>query len=168
MILRVLTLAGGIIGAGVAAQGPGFSRAYVFEIEAAERTLSGVVAHFDAAASAAGLDREAALARLRGSALLERRRIDLTRNLERHTTLDAQVPRLQTAGPFLRSYYLLRAPDTEALHATAQMFLPTAPRSRAEVIFAAIGFVAGTAFARLLLWLPTWPGRYRRRRALRS
>jgi len=53
MILRVLTLAGGIIGAGVAAQGPGFSRAYVFEIEAAERTLSGVVAHFDAAASAA-------------------------------------------------------------------------------------------------------------------
>ncbi|UOA31227.1 hypothetical protein DSM110093_00990 [Sulfitobacter sp. DSM 110093] len=168
MILRVLTLAGGIIGAGVAAQGPGFSRAYVFELEAAERTLSGVIAHFDAAARAAGIDRETALARLRGSALLERRRIDLTRNVERHMALEVQVLRLQAAGPFLRSYYLLRAPDAEALRATVQKFLPTAPRSRAELIFAAIGFIAGTAFARLLLWLPTWPARFRRRRALRS
>ncbi|SFG57795.1 DUF2937 family protein [Sulfitobacter dubius] len=168
MILRALTLASGVIGAGVAAQGPGFSRAYVFELEAAERTLSGVVAHFDAAARTAGLDREAALARLRGSALLERRRIDLTRNIERHMALEAQVPRLQTAGPFLRSYYLLRAPDAEALRATVQKFSPTAPRSRAELIFTAIGFIAGAAFARLLLWLPTWPARFRRRRALRS
>ncbi|MFC6642381.1 MULTISPECIES: DUF2937 family protein [Sulfitobacter] len=168
MILRALTLAGGIIGAGIAAQGPGFSRAYVFELEAAERTLSGVVAHFDAAALAAGTDREAALTRLRGSALLERRRIELIENIERHAALEAQLPRLQTAGPFLRSYYLLRAPDAGALRATAQMFSPTAPRSRAELIFAAIGFIVGTAFARLLLWLPTWPGRYRRRRALRS
>ena len=111
---------------------------------------------------------EAALARLRGSALLERRRIDLTRNLERHTTLEAQVPRLQTAGPFLRSYYLLRAPDAEALRATVQKFSPTAPRSRAELIFATIGFIVGAAFARLLLWLPTWSARFRRRRALRS
>ena len=167
MILRVLTLAGWVIGAGVTAQGPGFSRAYVFELGAAERTLSGVVAHFDAAARTAGLDREAVLARLRGSALLERRRIDLTRNVERHMALEAQVPRLQTAGPFLRRYYLLRAPDAEALRATVQKFSPTAPRSRAEVIFTAIGFIAGAAFARVLLWLPTWPARFRRR-ALRS
>ncbi|NUH66021.1 DUF2937 family protein [Sulfitobacter sp. S0837] len=168
MILRALTLAGGIIGAGIAAQGPGFARAYVFELEATARTLSGVVSKFDAAASAAGIDREAALARLRGSALLERRRIDLARNIERHAVLEADLPRLQRAGPFLRGYYLLRAPDGEALRATAQEFSPTAPHSRAEFIFAAIGFIAGAAFARLLLWLPTWPARYRRRRALRS
>ena len=149
MILRALTLAGGIIGAGIAAQGPGFTRAYVFELEAAERRLSQVVADFDRAADSVGMDRKAALVRLRGSALLERRRIDLMRNIERHARLEAELPPLRAAGPFLRSYYLLRAPD-------------------AEFIFAVLGLIGGAVLSRFLLWLPTWPARFRRRRALRS
>jgi hypothetical protein len=168
MILRALTLAGGIIGAGIAAQGPGFTRAYVFELEAAERRLSQVVADFDRAADSVGLDRKAALVRLGGSALLERRRIDLIRNIERHARLEAELPPLRAAGPFLRSYYLLRAPDADALRETARAFSPSAPRSRAEFIFAVLGFIGGAVLSRFLLWLPTWPARFRRRRALRS
>ena len=129
MILRALTLAGGIIGAGIAAQGPGFTRAYVFELEGAERTLSDVVAHFDAAARTAGLDRVAAIARLRGSALLERRRIDLTRNIERHMALEAQVPRLQTAvRPW--SNAPLGSPRTRGSAAGPRRFTRAAPRAK--------------------------------------
>ena len=168
MILRALTLAGGIVSAGIAAQGPGFTRAYVFQLEAAEQRLAKVVADFDAAAQAAGLDREGAVARLRGSALLERRGLDMRRNIERQGWLEATLPRLQSAGPFLRCYLLWRNPDAEALRAALRGFAPTAPRSRAEWLFAGLGFIAGASLTRLLLWLPTWPARFRRRRALRS
>ncbi|MFG6560168.1 DUF2937 family protein [Sulfitobacter sp. 1A15299] len=168
MILRALTLAGGIVSAGIAAQGPGVTRAYVFQLEAAEQRLANVVADFDASAQAAGLNREEAIARLRGSALLERRGLDLRRNFERHRRLEAAVPRLRSAGPFLRSYLLWRSPDAEALRATRQGFAPTAPRSRAEWLFAGLGFITGASLTRLLLWLPSWPARFRRRQALRS
>jgi len=168
MILRALTLAGGIIGAGIAAQGPGFTRAYVFELAASEQTLAKVVADFDAAADAAGLEREAALERFQGSALFNRRRIDLVRHIERRTSLSTDLSLLRDAGPFLRSYHLLRSPDAAARRAAWAGYQPTAPRSRAEFIFAIAGFVAGLLLTRLILWLPTWPQRSRRRRALRA
>ena len=167
MILRALTLAGGILGAAFAAQGPGFARAYVVELMRAEQTLSRVVAEFDQAAEAAGLSREAALARLRGSALLERRRVDLVRNFHHLETLTVDLPLLQDAGPFLRSYHMLRAADPEALRSSWRGFSPTVPRNRADLLFAAIGFIAGLLVTKLILWLPTWPGRARRCRALR-
>ena len=168
MILRALTLAGGIAGAGIAAQGPGFTRAYVQQLEGAVLTLSSVAAEFDAAARAVGLDQDEALARFRGSALLERRRIDMTRNLARQEALGADLVKMRDAGPFMRLYLLLRSPDSEVTRATWRNFHPAAPRTRPEVLFAAIGFCAGFLFTRLILWLPTWPQRYRRRRALRA
>ncbi|MEX3316024.1 DUF2937 family protein [Sulfitobacter sp. PS-8MA] len=165
MILRALTLAGGIISAGIAAQGPGFARAYVFELAAAEQVLAQVVADFDAAARAAGLEPAAALDRLRGSALLDRRRVDLERHIARHARLRADLSVLRDAGPFLRSFHMLRVPDVAARRAAWANFQPKAPRSRAEMIFALTGFALGLLSTRFILWLPTWP---RRRRALRS
>lgn len=168
MILRALTLAGGIMGAAIAAQGPGFARAYVSELEAHERTLVAVIADFDRAATALGMNRTAALDRLRGTPLLERRRIDLSRHVARQAALEADLAKLRDAGPFLRSYHLLRRPDVQARRAALARFRPSLPYSRAEWLFAAIGFVTGALLTRLILWLPTWPQRYRRRRALRS
>ena len=168
MILRALTLAGGIMGAGIAAQGPGFARAYVSELTTSAATLDRVIADFQGAAQAAGLSPAEALERLRGSALLERRRVDLARSIERQAALRAELPALQAAGPFLRMYHLLRQPDVPARRSAWERFRPGPPLTRAEWLFAALGGLFGAALTRLLLWLPTWPARARRRRALRA
>jgi len=168
VILRALTLAGGIMGAAFAAQGPGFARAYLFELAAHAQTLAAVIADFDRAAAKAGLNRAAALEHMQGTPLFDRRRIDLERQFAGHAALTAKVAQMRSAGPFMRSYHLWHGPDVGTLRRTWARFHPSLPRSRAELIFAAIGGVLGALLAAGLFWLARWPRRRHRRRALRA
>ncbi|SDF52143.1 DUF2937 family protein [Sulfitobacter delicatus] len=168
MILRALTLAGGIMGAAFAAQGPGFARAYLFELETHAQTLAAVIADFDRAAAEVGLDRAAAFEHMQGTPLFDRRRIDLERQFAGHAALTAKVAQMRSAGPFMRSYHLWRDPDAGTLRRTWARFHPNLPRSRAEMLFAAIGGVSVALLAAGLFWLARWPHRRHRRRALRA
>ncbi len=77
MILRALTLAGGVAGAAVTSQFPEYSQQYLQRLGGAVDALHEVVADFDASAQAVGLSRSDALAQMTGTAFMERRRAEI-------------------------------------------------------------------------------------------
>ena len=73
MIVRAITLAGGLaVGAGTS-QFPEFSQQYAQRLGCAVDALSEVVADFDTSAAAEGLSRSEALVQMTGADFIERR-----------------------------------------------------------------------------------------------
>ncbi len=163
-MLRVLILAGGIIGGAAASQFPEFSQQYVQRLGGAVDALNEVVADFDSSAAQAGLTRDQALAELQGSEFLDRRRADMQRTFDRHARLRDDLQAMQAAGPFMRAYHAAQSTDGEVARAALQAFQPAVPLTTAGGMFAGAGFLAGLAAAWAALRLILWP--FRRRRAV--
>ncbi|AXI48949.1 DUF2937 domain-containing protein [Sulfitobacter sp. SK012] len=153
MILRALTLAGGLAGATATSQFPEFSQQYIQRLGGAVDALSEVVADFDASAAAEGLTRTAALSQMQGTAFLERRRSDMTRSFARLDTLRADLAEVQDHGPFMRAYNLPRLTDRDIAQAAWAAYQPALPLNFAGAIFAGIGFVLGGLGVKLILRL---------------
>ena len=159
MILRALTLAGGVAGAAATSQFPEFSQQYIQRLGGAVDALSEVVADFDASAAAAGLERQAALAQMTGTDFLDRRRADMTATFARHDRLSADLAALEGQGPFMRAYHLPRLRDRQIAGAAWDVYQPAVPLNFAGISFAVAGFVLGGALLGLLLKLVFWPFR---------
>lgn len=143
MILRMITLAAGIVGGLSAAQLPEFSQQYVQRLGGAVDALSKVVADFDTSATAEGLTRDAALQQMTGTDFLDRRRADMERSFARHARLSNDLKAMQGQGPFSRAYLLSSRADSEIVRATWAAYKPALPITLAGAIFAAFGFVFG-------------------------
>ena len=161
LILRSLTLAGALFGAAAFSQFPEFSQQYMQRLGGAVDALGEVTADFDASATAAGLSREAALAQLRGTPFLERRRVDMTRAFARHARMQADLAVLEGAGPFMRAYRLPHLTDGQIARAAWAVYQPAVPLNFAGVIFAGVGFLLGWIVFGILLRLLAWPFRAR-------
>lgn len=157
MILRVLTLAGGLAGAAVTAQFPEFSQQYTQRLGGAVDALAKVVADFDNSAAAVGLTRTGALEQMQGTAFLDRRRADMRITFARYEALRADLSAVQGQGPFMRAYHATRLTDRQIARAAWEAFQPALPLSFAGVIFALAGFVLGSVACGLVLRLLCWP-----------
>lgn len=161
MILRALTLAGGVAGAMATSQFPEFSQQYAQRLGGAVDALAEVVADFDASAVAVGLDREGALAQMEGTEFLDRRRVDMTATFARYTRLQGDLATLQGQGPFMRAYHLPRLTDPDIVGAAWAAYQPAMPLNFAGVTFAVFGFLLGGTVLGGFLKLLCWPFRRR-------
>lgn len=161
MILRALTLAGGLLGAGAASQFPEFSQQYTQRLGGAVDALSVVVADFDASAKAAGLTRDQALAQMTGSDFLTHRRADMERTFARHARLSADLAALQAAGPFMRAYYAGHLNDPQIAARAWEAYQPALPITFAGAVFGGSGLIAGLIAMSLLLAVLRLPFRRR-------
>ncbi|MFK7877505.1 MAG: DUF2937 family protein [Paracoccaceae bacterium] len=150
MIWRMLVLAGGLIGAGGAAQFPEFSQQYVQRLGGAVDALEQVVADFDASAEASGFDRAHALEQMQGTAFLDNRRADMTRSFTRFGVLSSDLAVFEPAGPFMRAYHVGRM-DGQIARAAWADFQPAMPLNFAGLVFAGTGFVLGIGLISMLL-----------------
>ncbi len=162
MIIRALTLAGGLAGAATTSQFPEFSQQYMQRLGGAVDALSEVVADFDASAQAVGLSRDAALAQLQGTAFLDRRRADMTRTFARYENLRSDLAEIKDAGPFMRAYHLPRLTDRQIAQAAWEDFQPAVPLNFAGIVFAGVGFICASLALGILFRLLAWPFRARR------
>ena len=163
MIVRVLSLAGGLAGATGLSQFPEFSQQYLQRLGGAVDELSRVVADFDASAAAEGLTREAALAEMAGTQFVERRQTDMARTIARYNRLTADLAALRDATPFERAAQPQRFTDPEIVTRTWDDFKPAVPVTIEGLGFAGIGFVVGWFVLSVVLGLLGRP--FRRRRA---
>lgn len=161
MILRGLTLAGGLVGAAATSQFPEYSQQYIQRLGGAVDALGVVVADFDASATAAGLNRDAALSQMQGTDFLERRRVDITNTIDRHADLQANLAALEGEGPFMRAYHLPKLTDPRIARAAWDVYQPALPLNFAGLSFAAVGLLLGMMFMGAGLRLLAWPFRRR-------
>ena len=164
MIARVLVLSGGVLGGASASQFPEVAQQYTQRLGGAVDALGEVVADFDASAADAGLTRSEALAAFQGSTFLEARGQDMTRTFERYETLQADLAKLEGAGPFMRAYHAASMTDRDVARAAMETFEPAVPLGIAGLTFAGSGFLAGLIAIWAALKLLVWPFRRERRR----
>ena len=162
MILRILTLAGGLAGAAGVSQFPEYSQQYLQRLGGAVDELSRVVADFDASAAAEGLSREAALAQMVGTDFVERRRADMERTIDRHDRLSADLAALRGTSPFQRAVQPQRFTDRELAQRAWDDFKPAVPVTVEGLSFAGIGFLGGALILSGLIRLLRLPFRRRR------
>jgi hypothetical protein len=143
VILRAITLAGGLTAGAGLSQFPEFSQQYAQRLGGAVDALTEVVADFDASAAAEGLDRSSALDQMKGTDFIERRRVDMENTFARHATLSADLKALKGTGPFMRAYHATRFSDREVAAAAWQAFQPAVPLNMSGAIFAGFGFFMG-------------------------
>lgn len=161
MILRAVTLVGGLaVGAG-ASQFPEFSQQYAQRLGGAVDALAQVVADFDASAAAEGLTRPQALAQMEGTDFIARRRQDMEHTFERHTILSEDLNLLRDAGPFTRAYHAARFSDRDVARAAWDAYQPAVPLNLTGAIFASFGFFVGLFSIGGLLAVLRWPLRRR-------
>ncbi len=146
MFLRVLTLAGGLVGAAGLSQFPEFSQQYVQRLGGAVDELSRFVDAFDADAAGLGLSRAAALAELEaGSAMGAARAETVGRVIARHARLSQDLQALQAAGPFTRLHRAGHLGDPEIAAKVWRAYRPALPLRFEGVVFAGAGFLCGLA-----------------------
>lgn len=149
--MRLLALAGGVLGAGTMSQFPAFSDAYLQRLGGQNDALSAVVQAFDASAAKAGLTREAALADLSASAFQTAHQQDMRATIARANRVAGDLALLRAAGPLERMALPHRFRDGETLAATWADFTPAIPVSTNAAIAGGTGLAAGWALVAILL-----------------
>lgn len=165
MILKTLTLIGGMCGAAVLSQFPEFTQQYMQRLGGQVDALSVVIQDFDTSARKADMTREAALASMGGSVFLENRRSDMRATIERHQKLGDDLTVLTQATPIARVSMPHRLRDQALVRATYDTFRPALPLTIEGAVSAGIGFVGGWAVVAGLFHFLLWPFRRRRRHA---
>lgn len=141
MILKSLTLIGGLAGAAGLSQYPEFSQQYVQRLAGQIEALDLVVADFDASALRSGLTRGEALSQMTGTPFLDDRRADMTRTFLRFETLSADYAQLTQASPMQRMTMPHRIADPETFEGTLRDYVPALPLSLASILSACIGYL---------------------------
>ena len=162
-MLRILTLAGGLLGAAGLSQYPEFSQQYLQRLSGQIDALRVVVADFDASAARADLNREEALAQMTGTAFLEDRRADMTRTFARFYGLQAERDALAAASPLERMALPHRLADRDTFLGTWDDFTPAMPLSIAGLASGGFGFLLGASLVAALAGLLRAPFRRARK-----
>lgn len=167
MLLRTITLAGGIAGAAGLSQFPEFSQQYVQRLGGAVDELGRIVAEFDADAAGLGLSRDVALEQLaQGGAIGAARAETMASTIARHERLADDLQALSTAVPFNRANAAGRLTDREIAARACQNFRPALPLTFEGAVFGGVGLLAGMAAVGAVISLLR--GVLRRRRGARS
>jgi hypothetical protein len=142
-MLRILAILGGVSGAVALSQFPEFSQQYLQRLAGKVDALTTVAAGFDATATSNGLTREAALAALSGSKLLEEQQADMRAILTMQTRLADNLAALRNASPLARLAMPQRFGDVDTLTATWADFRPALPATAEGAITAGLGYGGG-------------------------
>jgi hypothetical protein len=144
MLLRAVTLAGGLAGAAGFSQFPEFSQQYVQRLGGAVDELHRVEAGFDADAAALNLTRAQALDDLAQGGAMGARRADTMQGVfARHARLAADLAALESAGPFTRVYYAAHLSDAEIAARAWAAYKPAVPVTFEGAVFGGVGFLGG-------------------------
>tara|TARA_R110001583_G_scaffold138983_1_gene291013 strand:+ start:216328 stop:216879 length:552 start_codon:yes stop_codon:yes gene_type:complete len=162
MIVKTLTLVGGLFGAAIVSQFPEFSQQYTQRLGGQVDALAVVITDFDASAQKADMTREDALASMGGSVFLENRRRDMRTTFARYDRLSEDLTMLRDASPLERLTMPQRIADVELARTTWDNFVPAMPLSVAGGLSALIGYVAGWGGVFAVLWLLAWPFKRRK------
>lgn len=157
MIVRALTVAGGIAGAAGMSQFPEFSQQYIQRLGGAVDELSRAVDNFDKDAAKVGLTRDEALSELaQGSDLGAERSDSMAALIARHARLSADLEALKQAGPFTRASMLSHLSDSDVARRAFADYKPAVPATFEGAVFGGTGFLAGIltiwAALKILLW----------------
>jgi hypothetical protein len=153
MLSRTISLATGILGAIVGAQLPEVMQQYQQRLGGATDEVAAIVGRFDQDAATNNINREDALAQLRGSPedLVRRRGTDMELNIERLSRLRQQREDMQ--GDYLdRAVYFLGHADRALLNETLKVYKPAVPTTSEGLFSALAGFVAAWWIIRLIVW----------------
>lgn len=161
MILRTITLAGGIAGAAATSQFPEFSQQYMQRLGGAVDELAVITADFDASAAKAGVTRQQALDELQGSTFLNSHQGDVKRSFVRYERLQNDLKALQGHGPFMRAYHLPRLTDPDIAKAAWGVYQPAVPLNFAGISFAVVGFLIAGLGIGMIGRMIAWPFRRR-------
>ncbi|MEM6322177.1 MAG: DUF2937 family protein [Pseudomonadota bacterium] len=142
-MVRFIALAGGIAGAASLSQFPEFSQQYLQRLAGAVDELRALVIAFDAAAQAAGISRDAALAELSGSPFKTELQTTLAGQITRFEALSASYSALRAAEPLERLALFFRFNDPDLARRTWEDFRPGLPITRDGLFCAGLGFAAG-------------------------
>lgn len=144
-IARIIAFGLGLLGGGVASQGPEFAQQYRQRLGGAVDELRRVIERFGADARAQGETVDSAIARLRANAddLVSRQGAAMQANQERLNRLEGHRNAMAEAGSFARIGVMMREGDREVMQATYRSFEPAVPVTQEGLVSAALGFVAG-------------------------
>ncbi len=160
-MLRILSVAGGLLGAAGLSQYPEFSQQYTQRLGGQVDALTVVVADFEASAMRSGLTRTQAFDQMTGTAFLQDRQDDMRRTFTRHAVLSDNLATLQNASAMDRLMMPHRITDTETFARTWDAYAPAVPLNAPGAVAAGVGFVGGWAIIGGLLSLLAWPFRRR-------
>lgn len=149
-LARIAAMGMGLLGALTASQGPEFAQQYQQRLGGAIDELETVVARFDEGATAVGLAREDALARLEENpdGLVRSQGEAARATAARLERLRADAARLAAAGDLGRVVTLARVADPGLARAAYLAYRPAVPVTAEGALAAGLGFV--------LLWLATF------------
>jgi hypothetical protein len=153
MILRAVTLAGGLAGAVCLSQFPEFSQQYMQRLGGAVDELARQVTRYEADAAKVGLPLDGYLLALADEGDMARTQAgNITADIARHDRLAQALQALEDAGPFMRARLAFDfMPDGEVAARTYETFKPAVPASFEGAVFAGTGFVTGWAVLALAL-----------------
>ncbi|SEK59831.1 DUF2937 family protein [Pacificibacter marinus] len=162
MIIKTLTLVGGMFGAAIVSQFPEFTQQYMQRLGGQVDALSVVIGDFDNSANKADMTRVEALASMGGSVFMDNRRRDMRATIARHARLSGDLQRLSDASPLERISMPHRLRDVNLVSATYTDFQPALPLTVEGGISAAGGFLIGWGGIAAVLHFMLWPFRRRR------
>lgn len=147
MILRILALAGGLLGATGLSQFPEFSQQYMQRLGGAVDELHRQITRYEADAARMGLPLEAYLQALADEGEMARTQAGhISDDIARHDRLSAALEAMEGAGPFMRARLAFDVrPDREVAARAWEVFRPAVPATFEGVVFAGTGFVTGWA-----------------------
>ena len=159
MILRALTLAGGLTGAAGLSQFPEFSQQYMQRLGGQVDELARQVEAFDQTALTDGMGREEMLQAMAQTPLVAPQEAMWRRTFARHARLSENLMILQKASPLERLAMPHRMADTATVQAVWDDFTPAMPLSVAGAASAGTGFLGGWAAFATLFAVLAWPFR---------
>lgn len=164
MILRVVTLAGGLAGAAGLSQFPEYAQQYQQRLAGAVDALDVVVADFDRSAELVGMTRDQALDQMTGTEFLDNRRNDMQSTFERHENLSGLLAQMRSRSTIQQLALAPQLTDRAIANAALDEFKPAMPLTATGLICAGIGFVIGGIVIGGILSLLGWPFRRRARK----
>lgn len=128
MFSRVFVTTMAIVGGLGASQAPELSQQYTQRVGGAADELASVVERFDSDASQSGLDRNKALDEYNsGSQFVQTQGGRMRETVERYEYLSRLYAELKAAGPFARTWIIVRHSDRQIMRRTVDDYKPAVP-----------------------------------------
>ena len=167
---RTLGIIGGLALGAALSQFPEYAQQYTQRLSGAVDELRIITTEFDIAASAAGLSREAAIARYTaaGDSFIEGRGQSMTRTFSRYAELSAMLNRIRGADPVARVTLLPQYMDSEIGGRALDDFQPALSMSPEGLAYGGAGLVFGYLVTSAIVRFLLLPFRRRRPREQRA
>jgi hypothetical protein len=142
---RTVSIVGGLALGVILSQFPEYAQQYTQRLGGAVDELRIITAEFDTAAAAAGLTREAALARYAAvdDDFLQGRGVSMAETFRRYEALTATLVEIQGASGWERFTLMPKYLDSDIGERTMQNFQPGVPVTMEGFAYAGAGFLAG-------------------------